>query len=153
MALPPLEQIVNNSFVVGAGTLVVGFISGQLLPGFAKEWFAERERRRKHKLNVAIEVHKICNEIKTGNYRTLPRDWEHVNSVLTDVEGVDEKMGVVMAEFLELCQDVFEDYLAERGDLPERGVSTAKEKFQNYQKVENKRKILVKWSNKLRTGK
>jgi hypothetical protein len=58
--------------------------------GFSKEFFDERARKKKHKLNVAQHVLQICNEGFTMHYIESPRDIEHVNSVINNLKGIDE---------------------------------------------------------------
>lgn len=116
--------------------------------GFIKEFFDERARRAKHKINVARKVHDICNEASTGNFRHAPRNGEHVNSILTDLDGVDEKMGVHMSSFVNLW-----GMIIEASNQVGQGESGGRHFVQMLQEVEEKRKVLEDWSNKIKTGK
>src|SRR4051794_33290680 len=93
----------NEQFFQQVGILIVGAILGifgTLGTGYGKEYFDERARQRKHKINVANEVHKLLHEASTGNFKRSPRDIEHINKVLTDLEGIDKEMGKNMNEFV-----------------------------------------------------
>jgi hypothetical protein len=141
----PLHQVLNTiqPYIIGA---VFGFI-GSFAAGFKTEIFNERARKARHKLDVAIQVHKICNEASTGNFRTAPRDMEHVNSVLTDLDGVDKKMGKTMNSFINSWQLLVEFYQEGGSHHEER------EFFNDLLKdAEENRKTLVGWANKIRAG-
>lgn len=62
-----LNQIINQfpGFILGVVSTAITIFVG----GFSKLIFGEIKRIRKHKLNVAIEVHKLCNEASLGNYK------------------------------------------------------------------------------------
>ena len=85
------EQVVGTllPYVIGG---VVG-IAGTYATGFAKEFFDERARKRRHRLDVAREAHKIVNEAITTRFQSEPRDLEHAYSVAVDVRGVDKEYG------------------------------------------------------------
>ncbi len=103
--------------------------------------------RFKLKLQVARHVLGICNEASTGNFRKASRNTEHVNSVLTNLDGVDEKMEVVMNSFVSLW-----GRLVEHSGKAEQGEPGRKHYVEMLNEVEQKRKILVAWANKIRAG-
>lgn len=128
---------------------VFGFIGGIaviFLTGFSKEFFDERNRRAKHKLNVAIEVHKICNEASSGNFKIAPRKSEHVNSVLTDLDGVDNEIGKIMNSFVSKWRIIVDRYNQTNQD----DTAAAIHLVDMLNEIELKRKLLVDWANKIR---
>lgn len=131
-----------------ASTLIVGVIvgvAGTLASGYAKEYFDERARQRKHKIHVANEVHKVVNEALAGKYTVRPRDLEHVQIVQTDVSGVDAEIGKVFADFVELWKNM---------SMPHLPRSVMFHKMTEWNKeIHEKRLILNNWTNKIRTGK
>jgi hypothetical protein len=139
-----IDQIYNATFPLI--TAVVGYVGGLFLPGFSKEFFAERARKARHKLDVAIQVHKICNEASTGKFQHWPRDMEHINSVLTDLDGVDKKMGETMNSFVSLWRDCV------RAQQTVLGVYAGRHYKEILGEVEEKRITLVAWANKIRAG-
>jgi len=131
-------------FIIGVlSTLTITFGSG-----FIKEFFDERTRTAKHKRNVAREVHKIINEASSGNYRKAPRDIEYANGVLTDLDGVDEKMGICMNSFVNLWNRIIG--ASKQTEQSERG---EKYLINMLNEIEINRKELSTWANKLRAGK
>jgi hypothetical protein len=130
-------------YIIGTGGIVT-----LLWKGFLKEFFDERKRIAKHKLNVARHVLKVCNEASTGNFKRPPRDIEHIHSVLTDVEGFNSDMEKTMTSFISLWQHVV--HLSE--NRLKRAVNE-KDFTKTLRDVEKKRKILVGWANKIRAGK
>lgn len=146
MNLPQVDKILTTllPYIIGAFFGVVG----SFITGFSKEFFDERLRKAKHKRDVARQVLKICNEASTGNFRSAPRDVEYVNSVLTDLEGVDKNKSVEMEEFISSWQIFARERL--RTPLNSGDVKFAKEELG---RADGKRKILVVWANKIRTGK
>lgn len=123
----------------------IGYILGQFLPGFSKEFFDERARRKRHKIEVAIQVHKICNEASTGNYKLTPRSQEHVNSILTDLAGISEEMENEMLTFINLWR-LIRDFNTEANS-----VEGKKYYMELNMKIEPKRKKLTSWANKIRS--
>lgn len=117
-------------------TLVISgitFVCGLLFRGFAKELFDERARKRKHKQNVVREVHILINEASTNRYSERPRSVEHVNSVLSDVDGIDKEIGVVMRKFVELWR---------KPKIEVDDIVTVSDE------IEKNEKILTAWVNK-----
>lgn len=132
-------------YLVGA----VGGIGTMYFSGYVREYFDERARKAKHKRNVAREVHQLVNEANTGNFRIPARSQEHVNSVLTDLDGVDRHMGKTLNRFVALWGLL----------VPELQKDKAKERKEEYDylmgmlhEVEEKRKILAEWANRIRVG-
>jgi hypothetical protein len=82
-----MESLISTAipYVIGG---VLGFF-GNFLSGFSKEFFDERARKKRHKIDVARAFQKIVTEASTNGFNMLPRDMEHVHSVLDDVKGVD----------------------------------------------------------------
>lgn len=115
--------------------------------GFIKEFFDERARKRKHELEVARHVLGICNEASTGNFREPPREMEHINSTLTDLEGINEEMSVKMTEFVSSWRTFSRE--RSNGDLSPDNVKFAKGELD---RAEKNRKILITWANKIRVG-
>ncbi len=142
---PSINQIIGNVFpyIIGAA----GGILSLFVSGFFREFFDERARRAKHKRDVARKVHKICTEASTGNFRTAPRDIEDVNSVLTDLEGVDKAMSVEMEKLVSSWQSVVLE--RSKGELSAEDVNFVKSQRDH---AEEKRKILVAWTNRIRAG-
>lgn len=132
-------------------TLIIGgitFACGLYFRGFTKEWFDNRARVAKHKLNVARHVLEICTEASTNHFSKAPRDMEHVHSVLTNVEGLDKEIEAVMNSFVSKWQMLVT--MKNTNDLSNDGVKYTAELMAD---VEENRKILVEWSNKIRVGK
>lgn len=128
-------------YIIGA---IFGSI-GTFLTGFAKEIFDERARKKKHKLDIARQVLKICNEASTNNFKQPPRSIEHVYSVLTDLEGINKKMSIEMEKFVSSWQ-----IMTNPNDIP----FSDKGKYfpDELNRAEEKRKTLIEWANKIRTG-
>lgn len=75
------------------------------------------------------------------------RSTEHVNIVLTDLDGIDKKIGLVLNKFISLwrlsaCKPTYKDSKEEELYLNEI-----------INEIEEKRRILIEWSNKIRVGK
>lgn len=137
----------NAIFGVGGTVLgIVGTITTKFFGGYIERFNKEQERKAKQKLNVAIEVHKICNEASTSNLRVAPRDIEHVNTVMTDVGGVDEEIGEAMNSFVNLW------VLVCSGEKRWIDKEKAKNLIEMRSEVEKYREILIKWASKIRTG-
>lgn len=97
----------NEDFFKGIFIAIGGAIGGSILTiltkfadGWIQGYFNEKERKAKHKRNVAREVHSICNEALTTRFQYKPRNMEHINHVVSDVEGVDKEMGMVINKFI-----------------------------------------------------
>lgn len=116
---------------------VVATLIYELKTGFVKEIFEERTRKRTHKINVANKVLKICNEASVGNYCVPPRDVEHVFSIMTDLDGVDEDMGKSMNEIVSYWMIL----------------SATKHQIRTAAEVSERNIQLVTWGNAIRAGK
>jgi len=127
--------------------LIIGWVTAVLL-GLNKIIFSEMKRVARHRLNVAIEVHKIVNEASSSGYKILPRGPEHVNITITDLDGVDSEMGVIFNSFVNLWNRIGEQF----GDK-NKGVEQTK----NYIEMTNQEDVyrvkLTNWTNKIRSGK
>lgn len=143
--MPSADKIISTimPYILGG---IAGFGSA-FLPGFAKEFFDERARRFKHKLHVSRHVLGICNEASTGNFRKPPRDMEHVNGTLTNLDGIDTEIGAVMNSFVNLW-----GRLVEQSEELEQNKDKSKFYIEMLNEIEKKRKILVIWANKIRVG-
>ncbi len=130
------------SYVVGAILGVVGLFAS----GFLKEFFGERARKAKHKRNVARHVLKICIEASTNNFLLPPREMEDIYSAITDLEGIDKKMGAAMEKFISSW------YFIKEHQRSNSNHDDAKFLKENLDRVERERKVLVTWANKIRTG-
>lgn len=133
-----------NIFSVLTGALsFLGGIIFVFVTGFSREFFDERARRAKHKLNVARHVLKVCTEASTGNFKTPPRDIEHIHSVLNDLDGVNKELGEDLNNLVNLW-----------GRIVELSSDDKNSKFviEMLRKVEEKRKKLVDWANRTRSG-
>lgn len=143
MAIPSFEQIISTiiTLVIGAG----GGIGGIFVTGFSREYFEERERKAKHKRNVARSVLKICNEASASTFKNPPRDNEHVISVLTDLEGIDRFIAEEMTSFINLWR--------RRSEI-KNVISLEDNHFAIELKndAENKRKHIIAWANKITSG-
>lgn len=144
-----ITEVINTiigqlpGFIFGvAATLLVAVGTG-----FIKEYFDERARKKKHKLEVARHVLRICNEASTNNFRKAPREMEDVNSTLTDLEGIDEEMSTKMAEMVSSWSTFSRE--RSKGDLSPDDVKFAKDQLD---RAENNRMILIAWANKIRNG-
>ncbi len=83
--------------------LLIGAVSGvcvTLWAGISSRVFRNIDRVAKHRLQVAQKVHEICAEASSSNYTKLPRDREHVISVIANVRGFDEELGDIFEWFL-----------------------------------------------------
>lgn len=132
-------------YLVGA----VGGIGTMFLTGFTREFFNERERKHRHKIEVAREVHKLCIEASTHSFKKPAKSQERVMSVLTDLDGVDIRMGKELNRFVALWGLL----------VPELQKDKAKERKEEYDylmgmlhEIEEKRKILAEWANRIRVG-
>ncbi len=143
--MPPLNQIIDIllPYLIGAVLGVVGAFG----TGYVKEFFDERARIAKHKRDVARLVLKICNEASTGNFKRPPRDIESINSVLTDVEGVDKEIELIMNNFVNLWGRIVEQSQKSNMDKDE-----TRHLVKMLNDVEKDRKKLTSWSNQLRAG-
>ena len=141
-----LETVIQTiqPYVIGA----IGGAGSLFLTGFVKELFEERARKAEHKRNVAIQVHKICNEASTGNFKRPARDDEHVNSVMTDLDGIDEEMGVVMNRLVASWR-LNTDPKKLDFHYP---LESEKDHIERNRQIETDRNILVAWANKIRAG-
>jgi hypothetical protein len=130
-------------FIFGvAATLLVAVGTG-----FIKEFFDERARKKKHKLEVARHVLRICNEASTGNFRHAPREMEDINSTLTDLEGVDKEMETIMNSFVNLW-----GRLVEASGKAGQGEAGQRHFIEMSNDIEEKRKALITWANRIRVG-
>jgi hypothetical protein len=136
---------ITAPYVIGG---ILGAL-GTIGTGFVKEFFDERARRAKHKRNVAREVHALCIEASTGNFRTPARDHEHVNSTMTDLDGVDRKMGVALNRFVTLWGLIIYETQKDKRNASKEDYAYFKGLLDE---VQEKRKILVGWANKMRAG-
>jgi hypothetical protein len=128
---------------------IIGGIGGVITlfaSGFLKEFFDERDRKAKHKRNVARHVLQICIEASTNSFIVKPREMEDIYSALTDLEGINKEMALNMDQFVSSWQFIsrIQKLDSLRGD---------KKLFkEHFDRVEEKRKILVDWANKIRVG-
>lgn len=130
-------------YIIGAIFGVVGVY----LAGFVKEFFDERARKAKHKRDIASQVIHICNEASTGNFKKTPRNIENIHNVLTDLEGIDNKMCESMDKFVSEWQ-----IFAKGQNF--RLVSNDRDKFINdgLESIEEYRRELINWANTIRAG-
>lgn len=130
-------------YVVGA----IGGVIGLFTSGFLKEFFDERARVAKHKRNVARHVLGICIEASTNNFLRAPRDMEDIYGVLTDLEGIDKDMEIVMNNFVNLWGRMIDVRNKENPTKEDN-----KHFAEMLKEIEEKRKILTAWANKVRVG-
>lgn len=144
MISSPTPSVDLLPYAIGAIFGVVSLFAS----GFLKEFFDERARIATHKRNVARHVLKICIEASTNNFRVVSREMEDIYSALTDLEGIDKKMNGEMEKFV----SSWGTFARERSkkNLSPDDVKFAKSELD---RVEEKRKILVTWANKIRAGK
>ena len=126
---------------------VIGFIFGVItlfVTGFSKEFFGERERKAKHKREVARHLLNICNEASTVNFRQPPKDIGKINATLTDLEGINTEIEKIANSFVSSWQIIY--------SLVRPGMSSDERKHlvELLDEIEIKRKELVNWANKLR---
>jgi hypothetical protein len=138
--------VMLSPYLIGATLGVLG----TFVTGFVKEFFDERRRISKHKLEVARQVLRICNEASTCNFKSPPRDIEHINSVLTDIEGIDSAQEKILTSFVSRWQII--NINAQTGN---NGLNKLKtEDFVTMiNDNEESRKELVSWANTIRVGK
>lgn len=86
-----MESLITSAILLVVGG-VLGFF-GNFLGGFSKEFFDERARKKRHKIDVARAFQKIVTEASTNGFEMLPGDIEAVYNVLDDVKGVDAAVG------------------------------------------------------------
>lgn len=142
-----INDVVYVSFPYIMGGLF-GFL-GAFSSGLIGEIFGERARQNRHKINVAREVHKLCIEASVSSFCDKPRDIEHVYSVLTDLDGIDEEKGEVLNKLVSLWQLIaFAQQRTKRVTKELR-----QDQDERMKEIEEKRKILVNWANKIRVGK
>jgi hypothetical protein len=142
-------KALGNIVTVGFPYLVAGAVGFyfNFAGGFSKEFFAERARKKRHKINVANEVHRLVNEASTGNFTVVPRDAEHTNAVMTDLDGVDEEMGKVITVFVARWYQI-----ANMDTQGLQRIESTKHLMELRKEVEEKRVILIEWSTKVRAG-
>jgi len=145
----------NNIFLTILGQLpgfIAGIISALIIAmatGFIKEFFDERTRKKKHRLEVARQIIKICNEAETNFYGQPPRDIEHINSVTIDTLGIDKKVGTQMKEFIDMWIGV-NSFIKEH---PPNTVPNVEKRDRIVKEITIRKEILVDWANKIRIGK
>ncbi len=133
-----------SSLVIG----VMGFILGILTKfadGYIKEHFDKRKKKTEHKQNIAEEVLKICNEASSNSFRIPPRDMEHINKILTEVELIDKQMETIMNEFISSWNLFATNRSA--GNMSPDDVRFAKGQLD---RAEDRRKTLIKKASKMR---
>lgn len=141
-----LEQIatITLPLVIGGA---IGFYF-DFARGYSKRYFDEKDRVKRHQLEVARHVLRICNEASTGSFRVAPQDIEDVNSTMTDLDGIDEKLGAKMTEMIAS----WGTFARERGNGGNTG-DDAKFLKEQFDRAETNRVILIDWANKVRNGK
>jgi hypothetical protein len=130
--------------------ILIGVVSTLVLlfgTGFIKEFFDERARIKKHLLSVAQDLLQICNQASTYNYKLFPRDRENVNSVLTNVEGIDNELGKVFNNFVNIW------YLIANLSQTRMGKNETQDYREMLKKIDSQRSVLTTWANKFRNGK
>lgn len=130
---------------------VAGVISALLVAygsGYIAEYFTERGRIAKHKRDVARLVIKICTEASTSSYCNTPRDMERVNSVLTDLEGIDKEMCLDMETLISSW-----GVLSRRRSNGKLGTEDIVFATDLRNRAEEKRLKLITWATKIRLGK
>lgn len=137
-----MNEEFSRGIIIAVGSAVGGIIL-TILTKFADGWiqeiYKERERKAKHKINIAREVHAVCNEALTYRYQHRPRDMEHINHVISDVEGVDKEMGKLFEKFIS-------DWV--EGAINGNGVEGIENPSET--RADEKREILEEWANKFR---
>ena len=141
------EEVVGVLFpyVIGG----IGGVGGVFLTGFAKEFFGKRDRKEKHKINVAREVHKVCVEADTSFYHKYARDPEHVTSVIDDVKSVDKDMGVKFEQFVTMWNGIAL-YIDENKN---NTTAFIERRDKMVRKIREFREEIVTWEGKIRAGK
>jgi len=143
MSMSGLDVIFNTlqpyliGFIVGIATMFAS--------GYTKEYFEERASKAKHKRDVARQVLIICNEASSGSFRKAAREMEHVNSVMTDLEGIDKEMEEAMVKMVSSWGTVAREKT--KGNLSPYDVKFIKDQLD---RAEENRKILIGWANKIR---
>jgi hypothetical protein len=140
------EQVASvlSPYIIGAA----GGVGGVLLTGFGKEFFDKRDRKEKHKINVAREVHKVCVEADTSFYHKYARDPEHVTSVIDDVKSVDKDMGVKFEHFVTMWNGIalfIDENKSNTTTFIERRDKMVK-------KIREFREEIVEWEGRIRAG-
>ena len=134
-----MDSLITNAFPIFVGGAIGFFVN--FLGGFSKEFFDERARKKRHKIDVARAFQKIVTEASTNGFKVLPREMEHVHSVLDDVKGVGAVVGEKANIFVGNWQVIahthvdggnYKDLLQETRDL---------------------RDELTEWCNKIKNGK
>ena len=138
-------------YIIGACFGYVSTIFTLIVTGHTNFYFTEKSRKHTHMVNVANNVAKLCNEASTGNFKTPARNREHVNSVLTDLDGVSKDMGIVLNRFVSLWGHII-DLVSQSSDTGVNRVSRLRDLKETMDEIEEKRKILVEWANKIRAG-
>jgi hypothetical protein len=134
-----MESLITSAILLVVGG-VLGFF-GNFLGGFSNEFFDERARKKRHKIDVARAFQKIVAEASTNGFKVLPRDMEDVHSVLDDVKGVDAAVGENANIFVGNWQVIAHTH-ADSGNYRDE-----------LQETRDLRDELTEWCNKVKNGK
>lgn len=136
-----------SMLIVGS---VVGFF-GKFGDGWVKEKFAKRARIMRHKVDVANNVHRILHQASVAGYTNSPKsieDLEKIHSTETDVTEIDEEMGKVFGELVHGWVGMTLGKFTIIGNEEE----SKKAEHNKWLELEAKRRILLQWTGKIRTG-
>lgn len=142
------NQVAPLIAIAGALGGIVATILWKVVDRVLNDGFEERKRALRHEIEMARKVFDICNEASTNNFKNLPQDMKHVNSILSNLEGIDENMCKNMEEFIS-SWGTFARERTRKGLLPD-DVRFLKEQLD---RAEERRKILINWANKIKVGK
>lgn len=141
-----MKEIINV-IVKQLPGLIIGGISTTIflfLKGYLSLYFEKIKRVNKHKLNVAKQVLELCHEASSSAYSKLPRDYEHVLSVITNVKGIDKTKGAIMNKFVSLWVLIT---FIKRPKMTNEDVEFD---FELKNEIEEKKEILMEWANNIR---
>ena len=133
----------SPGLIIGA---IVG-IAGTIWTGLSRSWFAEQQRRKKHRLEVARHVLKICIEGSTCNYENKATDMKQVYATMTDLDGINTKLGKNLNKFISAW--TLYAYSIQQGDKDYRDIEY---RSSLYNEIAEGRKIIIEWANKIRVG-
>lgn len=137
----------NN--VVSDLMIFFGGFGSAIGTGLVKERFDERARLKRHKLEVARHVLRICNEASMGNFKTKSKNLSMVYGTMNDLEGIEPDLGKILNRFVSLWDRIAEASAA-RIDGNEKEI---KYYLGMTDEIEVSRQTLVSWANNVRLGK
>lgn len=103
-----LIKSIGNTFASLLPGFFIGSVSTSLanfFTGLSGEFFAERARKSKHKIDVARHVSDLVGEvISSKSYTEFPRDMEKAMRTVGDLKAISHRMAKKLERFLSRWQ-------------------------------------------------